>query len=349
MAKKEENEMAAATKTKVIRFDEFGGADVLKLEEIPLAEPGGDEVRIRIEAMSLNRADALFRENTYFITPEIPGSRIGMDAAGVIDATGAGVKNVKVGDRVITSIGFDVSKYGTHGETAILPAQYLIKYPEFLSPSEAASVYAPYLTAWGALNDFGRMTIGDFVLITAASSSVGVAAIQLANASGAIPIAATRGAEKKPGLLNFGAAHVIVTNQENLSERVQEITGGKGARLIFDPVVNGMLETLSEASAADGIILMYGALGASGPIGQTPATIPVLTTLGKQLRFWGFNGYALAASPERLNRGLDYIFDKFQSGELKVVIAKTFPLERYADAHRYLESNEQIGRVVVTV
>jgi NADPH:quinone reductase-like Zn-dependent oxidoreductase len=338
-----------AAMTRVIRFDEFGGAGVLKLEEIPLAEPGAGEVRIRVEAISLNRADALFRENAYFITPAIPASRIGTDAAGVIEAIGAGVKNVKTGDKVITSIGFDVSQYGTHGETAILPAQHVVKYPEFLSPPEAASIFVPYLTAWGALNDFGQMAKGDFVLITAASSSVGVAAIQMANAAGAIPIAATRGAAKKQELLKLGAARVIVTDKENLSERVLEITGGKGARLIFDPIVNGMLETLSEAAAESGIILMYGTLGAAGPLGQTPATIPALTTLGKQLRFWGFNGYALAASPERVERGVNYIFGKFQSGELKVVIAKTFPLERYADAHRYLESNEQIGRVVVTV
>jgi NADPH:quinone reductase-like Zn-dependent oxidoreductase len=207
----------------------------------------------------------------------------------------------------------------------------------------------PYLTAWGALNDFGQMAKGDFVLITAASSSVGVAAIQLANATGAIPIAATRGAAKKRGLSEIGAAHVIVTDEESLSERVHEITGGRGARLIFDPIVNGMLETLVDAAAADGIIFLYGSLGAPGALGQTPVTVPLLSVLGKQIRFWGFNGYALATSPERVNRGLDYIFDKLRSGKLKVVIAKTFPLELYADAHRYLESNEQIGRVVVTV
>jgi len=147
--------MTTKATTRVICFDEFGGPDVLKLEEIPLAEPGADEVRIRVEAMSLNRADALFRENAYFIQPAIPGSRIGMDAAGVIETAGADVKNVKSGDRVITRIGFDVSKYGAHGETAILPAKFVIKYPEFLSSPEAASIFVPYLTAWGALNDFG--------------------------------------------------------------------------------------------------------------------------------------------------------------------------------------------------
>src|SRR5437899_11501156 len=106
--------MTAIATTKVILFDEFGDAGVLKLKEIPHAEPGKDEVRIRVEAMSLNRADALFRENNYFIEPTIPGSRIGTDAAGVIEAVGEGVRNAKVGDRVITNLGFDVSKYGTH-------------------------------------------------------------------------------------------------------------------------------------------------------------------------------------------------------------------------------------------
>src|SRR5215510_2078584 len=261
-------EMTTKATPRVICFDEFGGPDVLKLGEIPLAEPGADEVRIRVEAMSLNRADALFRENAYFIQPSIPGSRIGMDAAGVIETAGADVKNVKSGDRVITRIGFDVSKYGAHGETAILPAQFVIKCPEFLSSTEAASIFVPYLTAWGALNDFGQMTKGDFVLITAASSSVGVAAIQFANAVGAIPIAATRGAAKKQGLLEIGEAHVIVTDEESLVERVQGITGGEGARSIFDPIVNGMLETLADAAAADCAIFMYGSLGASGALGQ---------------------------------------------------------------------------------
>src|SRR5215813_9396583 len=104
--------------------------------------------------------------------------------------------------------------------------------------------------------------------------------------------------------------------------------------LIIEPPAPCSTICAAANAAENDVILMYGSLGASGPLGQTPATIPLLTTLGKQIRFWGFNGYALAASAERLKRGLDYIFDKFQSGELKVVIAKTFPLERYADAHR---------------
>ncbi len=235
--------------TKIIQFDQYGGAEVLKLVSVPLKDPGEGEVRIRVEAVSLNRADVMFRENKYVFTPATPGSRIGTDAAGVIEAVGANVTGLKVCDRVIAGLGFDVSKYGTHGETAILPARFVSKYPDFLSPSEAAAVNMPFVTAWGALNDYGQMAKGDYVLITAASSSIGVAAIQLAKAVGAIPIAATRTAVKKQGLLDVGAVHVIATSEENLAERVNEVTNGKGARLIFDPIFGGMLESLGDAAA----------------------------------------------------------------------------------------------------
>src|SRR5262249_46638267 len=148
---------------KVVRFDELGDPGVLKLEEVQVAEPQSDEVRLRVEAMSLNRADALFRSNKYVIQPTLPGSRIGTDAAGIIEAVGSDVSDLNVGDRVIAGLGFDMSKYGTHGETAILPANYVHKYPDFLSPAEAASINNPFLTAWGALVDQGEMASGDFV------------------------------------------------------------------------------------------------------------------------------------------------------------------------------------------
>lgn len=335
--------MKTQIKTKIISFDEYGSADVLKLVEIPLAEPKANEVRIKIEAISLNRADAMFRENKYAIQPKIPGSRIGTDAAGVIEAIGEDVIGFKIGDRVIVGLGFDVSQYGTHGESAILPAQFVAKYPDFLTPQEAASMGMPYITVWGGLIEQGQMKKGDYVLITAASSSIGVAAIQLAKEVGAITIAATRTAAKKQGLLDVGAAYVIVTDEENLSESVRKITNGKGARLIFDPIVGGMLETLAEAVAPEGVIFLYGALSTS------PATIPLFPTFMKEINFRGYNVYPIYSSPKRFKQATEYIFSKLKSGKLKIIIDKIFPLTQYADAHRYLESNEQIGRIVITV
>ncbi|HEV8593125.1 MAG TPA: zinc-dependent alcohol dehydrogenase family protein [Pyrinomonadaceae bacterium] len=335
--------------TKIVRFDKYGDADSLRFENIPLAEPGPDEVRIRVEGMSLNRADILFRKNTYFIDATLPESRIGMDAAGVIEAVGETVEGFQLGDRVLTWVGFDVSKYGVHGETAIIPAAFVTKYPDFLTPIEAASITATYTTVYGALIEDGELKQGDHVLITAASSSVGVAAIQVVNAVGAIPIAATRSAAKKQALLDAGAAHVVVTDDMKLGEAVLEITGGRGAEFIFDPIAVGILEELSMAAAVGATIVIYGTLGDSGPLGQMPARLPLLPLLGKQFNIRGYNNYALSGDAERRQRALDWVTEGIRSGKLKVAVAKSFKFNKYADAHRYLESNEQIGRVVVHI
>lgn len=328
--------------TKIVRFDEFGDAGVLKLEEVSLTKPEEGEVLIRIEAMSLNRADSLFRSDKYVIQPSFPASRIGMDAAGVIEAVGPGVEHLKTGERVIAGLGFDISKYGTHGETAVLPAGFVHKYPSFLTPAEAASVNNPFVTAWGALIDQGEMTVNDFVLITAASSSVGVAAIQLAIAVGAIPIAVTSSEKKRQSLLDVGAAHVIVTHSEDLGERVSEITEGNGARLIFDSVGGKTLEKLGDIATNGAIVFLYGAFD----LGTAP--MPMIPAITKELKLWGYMVYSVHGSPERLKRAFDYIYDLMQSKNIRPVIDRIFPLSEYADAHRYLESNVQVGRVVIT-
>jgi NADPH:quinone reductase-like Zn-dependent oxidoreductase len=329
--------------TNVARFDQLGGAEVLKIEPVSLTEPGPDEVRIKIEAMTLNRADALFRRGTYLYQPKLPGSRIGTDAAGVVEAIGADVKGLKPGDRVLTFPGFDVSANGAHGETALVPARCVRPYPDHLSAVEAASIAVQYLTAWDGLCDHGAMEAGDYVLVTAASSSVGVAAIQLARAAGAIPIATTRGAAKKQGLLDAGAAEVIVTGEEDLVERVRAITGGKGARLIFDPVAGAQIEQLAGAVSQNGVIFIYGALS-----GQ-PTPMPLGPLMMKEASVRGVVVYNVYANPERFARGLRHVYDGFRSGALKLLVDRTFPFAQYADAHRHLESNEQLGRIVVTV
>lgn len=329
--------------TKIIRFDEYGDPAVLKLESVPVPEPKEDEVLVRIEAMSLNRADALFRSNQYVIQPSFPASRIGTDAAGVIEALGSGVEHLSIGDRVIAGLGFNMSKYGTHGETALLPAAFVHRYPDFLTPAEAASINNPFVTAWGALIDQGEMTAGDVVLVTAASSSVGVAAIQLAAAVGAIPIAVTRSESKRQQLLDIGASDVIVTESEDIGERISQITGGVGARLIFDAVGSKTIERLGDIAANGSIVFLYGAFD----LGTAP--VPIIPAITKEIRLWGYMVYSVHGSPERLKRAFDEIYGLMQKRGFRPVIDKVFPLSEYADAHRHLESNTQVGRVVVTV
>jgi NADPH2:quinone reductase len=327
---------------KIVRFHATGDAEVLKVEDLPLTEPGNGEVRLKVEAIGLNRAEVMYRRGQYLETPELP-SRLGYEAAGTIDAVGAGVSGLHVGDRVSTIPSFSMGRYGVYGESAIIPAYAAAPYPDTLTAVEGAGIWMQYLTAFGALIEYGQINAQETVLITAASSSVGLAAIQITKATGASAIATTRGADKKQFLLDAGADHVIVTDDEDLPERVMALTSATGASVVFDPVAGPMLEMIAASAAPGATIFEYGAL-ASGP---TP--FPLFTALAKGLTVRGYTLFEIVKDPEKLARGKRYIREAIQSGKLKPVIDRTFSLDAIVEAHRYMESNRQRGKIVVTV
>jgi NADPH:quinone reductase-like Zn-dependent oxidoreductase len=199
-----------------------------------------------------------------------------------------------------------------------------------------------YFTAM-AIIEIGKATVGDFVIIRAASSSVGLAAIQLANWAGAVPIAATRRSDKAAALKAHGAKHVIATEEQDLVAEVAQITNGKGARLVFDPVGGPDVEKLANAMADEGTLFIYGSLS------MQPTLFPHWPAALKGLSIRGWVASAIWGKPERYARGQELILRGLADGHLKPVIAKTFPLERIVEAHRYLESNQQLGKIVVTV
>jgi len=172
---------------------------------------------------------------------------------------------------------------------------------------------------------------------------VGVAAIEIAKAEGAISIATTRTSKKKAELLALGADHVIVTDEEDLAARVDEITSGRGARLVFDPVAGKGLEALAKATAVNGIIFEYGALATD------PTPFPLFAALTKHLTIKGYTLFELFSDPSALTIAQKYVFDRLASGAFKPLIDRTFPLSEIVEAHRYMESNAQIGKIVVTV
>jgi len=327
---------------KTVRFHSIGGPENLKLEEMPLRTPGAGEVKLRVQAVGLNRAEAGFMRGRYFETPELP-SRIGYEAAGIVEAVGPGVDPSWVGKRIGTVPGYSMSKYGVLGEEAIVPADSLGEYPSKLSPVEAAAIWMQYLTAYGALVTYGGVKRGDFVLITAASSSVGLAAIQIVNAEGAIPIAATRRSNKSAELLALGAAHVVATEEEDVATKVNEITDGIGARLIFDPVAGPGVEKLADAAAYHGTIFVYGGLSLE------PTPFPIRSLVAKGLSMRAYPLMELRRDPPVLKTAKQYVFDRLQDGRFHPKIAKTFPLAQSVEAYQYLESNQQVGKVVITV
>lgn len=325
----------------LIRFHKTGGPEVLQYDEVPSRQLEPGEIRLKVEAIGLNRAEVMFREGNYVEAPTFP-SLLGYEAAGVIEETGPGVTDLKVGDRAASIPGFSMTRYGTYGTSVVLPASIMVKTPKNQSSTEAAATWMQYCTAF-LLIEFGGMKAGDDVLITAAASSVGHAAIQLANAVGARPIATTRKKAKIQALLDAGAHAVIDTSERRLAEEVHRITGGRGANIIFDPVVGPQLTELCEAAAESANVFLYGLLD------TRPAPFPLLHALAKDLTIRTYKLSLIAGNPEKLARAKAWILERLENGTLKPVIAKVFPFERMADAHRYMESNEQIGKIVVSV
>jgi NADPH:quinone reductase-like Zn-dependent oxidoreductase len=327
---------------KVIRFHETGGPEVLKFEDVPPQQPGTGEVRLRVQAIGLNRAESMFYHGQYVYEPELPAG-LGYEAAGIVEAVGPDVDQSWIGKQVSTVPAFSLNEYSMVGETALAPVAALAEYPANLSPAEGAAIWMQYVTAYGALRAIAKVTKGDFVVIPAASSSVGLAAIEIVKAEGGISIATTRKSNKREVLTKLGADHVIATDEEEYVARVAEITGGKGARVTFDPVAGPFLEKLAKAAQPGGIIFAYGGLS-----GQ-PTPFPLLTVLPKSLSVRGYTLMEITLVPEKLAIAKKYIYDRLADGHFHPKIAKTFPFAQIVDAYRYLESNAQIGKVVVTV
>jgi NADPH:quinone reductase-like Zn-dependent oxidoreductase len=327
---------------RVVRFHETGPADVLMIEDLPEQQPKRKEVRLKLDAIGLNRAEIMFRTGTYLEAPIFP-ARLGLEAAGIVDAVGPDVTGVRIGDRVATVPSFSMNAHGVYGESAIVPVHAIACYPSRLSPVEGASIWTQYLTVWGALLHHGRLRAGQSVLVTAASSSVGLAAIELANLLGAKPIAVTRTSAKRKVLLDSGAAHVIASAEEDLSATVRRYTDGNGVDLIFDPIAGQLLESLAECASQNGTIVEYGWLSGE------PTPFPLFQAFQKALTVRGYTLYEFVTDPVLRPAAERFVYDHLEQGKLHPKIDRIFPLAEIVEAHRYLESNRQIGKVVVTV
>jgi len=327
---------------KVVRFHSLGGPEVLEIQEETIPVPGTGEALLTVKAIGLNRAEVMFREGHYLESPTLP-SKLGYEAAGVVTAVGPDVDKSWIGKKASTVPGFLMTNYGVYGEVALVPASALAVYPEKLTPEEGTSIWMQYLTAYGALIANARIGKGDFVIITAASSSVGIAAIEMVKAQGAISIATTRTSKKKTVLAEVGANHVIATAEENFLPRIDEITGGKGARVIFDPIGGKGVEALAQAAAYEGIIFEYGALA------PEPTPFPLFAALSKGLTVRGYTVREILSVPQLKAAAVKYVFDHVGAGNFKPRIDRVFPLSQIVEAHRYMESNQQIGKIVVTV
>jgi NADPH:quinone reductase-like Zn-dependent oxidoreductase len=328
--------------SRTIIFTKAGGPEVLEFVDKEVPTPGPNEVRIRVKTIGINRAESMWRYDKYIEPVKYPAG-LGYEAAGIVDAVGKDVTGISVNDTVSTIPAFSQNQYVTYGEVIILPSYVVVKHPESLSFIEAASVWMMFITAYGALIADAKVGKGDFVIIPAASSSVGLAAIQIANYAGATPIALTRTSKKKKRLLEAGAAFVIATEEEDMVAGVMRITDGSGARVAFDPAGGPNFPKLISALALQGIVYIYGALSEA----ETP--IPVLEMIAKMPTVKGYSLWQVTGDETRRKVAVEYIVKGLASGALKPIIDRTFKFDDMVEVHRYLENSDQFGKIVVIV
>lgn len=320
---------------KAIRAHSFGGPDVLRLDELPDPTPGPGQVRVRLRAIGVNPFDTYMLSGTYAIRPPLPFSP-GADGAGVVDALGAGVAGLAVGDRVYTAGTADHSAYGAYREVALCAAAQVHPLPDRVSFAEGAAVGVPCITAFTAL-DRAAPKPGDVVLVHGASGAVGLACVQLARAAG-LTVIGTAGTPDGLALVEEeGAHHALDHRDPGHVERILALTGGRGPDVVVEMLANVNLDHDLSMIAPRGRIVV---VGNRGRIEIDPRKI-----MGKQSVVTGFALWGVPA--DDIARAHDAVGAALASGTLSPVVGAELPLADAAEAHRKVMSPGAHGKIVL--
>ena len=333
----------------VYRFHEVGGPEKLKLAQETVPAPPARHVRVAIKALSLNNADRLFLLDQYVDTPKLP-SRLGYDVCGIVDAVGENVTSFKVGDRVNALPACPVAEYGAFAELSILPEHALMKTPSNLNDIEGASFGVAYFTNYYGLFELASLKPFHTLLLTAATSTTGLAAIGVAKAVGARVIATTRSRKKAKILTDAGADEVIATGEEDIVQRVNAITHGKGVDVCYDCIAGTMAEKIVQCIRPKGQWVVYGLMDTS------PAPFPWLIALGKAVEIYpypvfSFTGHETLGFPlnmDMIRRGVEHCQAGFESGKLSITFGKVFDgLEKLPEAIQVLSDGHETGKIAI--
>lgn len=322
---------------RAISVTSFGGPDVLQLADLPLPEPARDEVRVRLHAAGVNPVDAYIRAGTYARKPALPYTP-GTDGAGTVDAVGPDVVGLAPGDRVYVA-GLGASRCtGTYAEAVVVHASAVHPLPASLSFAQGAAVGVPYATAWRALFDKAQLAPGEIVLVHGASGGVGLAAVQMANAHGAI-VLGTAGTDRGRELvLSEGAHHVFDHKSSGYAEEIMAFTGGRGVHVVLDMLANVTLERSLGLLAMRGRVVV---IGSRGSLDFNPRLTMAkdATVLGMTL--WNMTPAEAAAVQAGVSAGLE-------AGTLRPVVGREFALADAPRAHEAVTAPGAYGKVVLT-
>ncbi len=329
----------------------FGAPDVLELREVPDPSAGPGDLRIRIRAAGINFADILARLGLYPDAPR-PPMVVGYEVAGKVDEVGRDVVGFAAGDRVIA-----LTRFGGYADTVVVPSTQAFHFPDDLSDSEAAAVPVNYLTASLALYRMAALAPGETVLVHNAGGGVGIAATQLARLRRATVIG-TASAFKHDALRSFGVDHTIDYRHANVADEVKKLTRGRGVDVILDPIGGRSFTESYRMLAPLGRLIIFG-LSAAAPGEKrsawralhawlsTPRFNP-MSMINRNRGVFGLHIGHLWEERRQLAPLMEMLISELSAGRLTPVVARTFPLERAADAHRFIQSRANIGKVVLT-
>ena len=323
---------------KAIVCTSYGLPSELEYKEIPNPSPKADEILVSVKACSVNFPDTLIIQGLYQFRPEPPFSP-GSDIAGVVEAVGQDVKGFKVGDEVVA-----LSMYGGFAEKAVVNAKMCFPKPPGMSMVHAASFLMAYGTSYHALKDRARLKEGETLLVLGASGGVGLTAVELGKLMGAKVIAAASTAEKLQLCKDFGADEVINYNEENLKDRVKELTGKKGVDVIYDPVGGNYSEAALRAIAWKGRYLVVGF--AAGDIPKIPLNLALLKGCQIVGVFWG--AFAQKEAGMNLQNSMQLI-KWFSEDKLRPHIHGTYSLEEVPKVLEEMMERKVRGKAVIVV
>jgi NADPH2:quinone reductase len=317
---------------KAIRVHQFGGPEVLKLEEIPTPKPDAGQVLVRIRAIGVNPYDTYMRNGTYAIKPPLPYTP-GSDAAGTVEAVGSGVKKVKPGDRVYTA----QTLTGAYAEYALALEDQVHRLPQNISFEQGAGIWVPYGTAYHALHHFAKARAGETLLVHGASGGVGTASVQMARAMG-LTVFGTAGTDKGLELARREGAHQTFNHSKaGYHEEIMKATGGRGVDVILEMLANVNLGGDLKLLAMNGRVVV---VGSRGDVTVTPRDLMVRRASVRAFSVWA----AQPAEVAEIHAGL---IAGFENGTLKPVVGKQIPLAEAARAHKEILESGAAGKMVL--
>ncbi|WP_421684545.1 zinc-dependent alcohol dehydrogenase family protein [Stutzerimonas urumqiensis] len=335
--------------SRIIRFHQFGPADVLRLEQREAPVPGPGEVQIAVQAIGVSWNDVLWRQDLAPRHPRLPAG-LGSEVAGEVLAVGDGVSGFAPGDRVASFPAHDPNAYPLYADCVVLPQTSLVRYPDVLDAAGACVHYTPMLLAYFAFAELARLEPGQRVLVTGANLCAGPSIVQMARALGGQVIATCASESERDFLRELGAERVIVTEEEDLVTRVQKLTEGRGVDVVLDGCGGSQMKLLGEVIAPRGKLILYGLSGGN------ETALPACAAFEKNFKFFihclcDFTGQpdmGIEQDRRAVEAALMRINQLTADRLLVPRVERVFPLEQAAEAHRQVESGHPRGRIVLS-